>query len=45
VLGGARHSFLILKSQHLGFAINCLPLLEPKILVMWERIGEMLKMA
>jgi hypothetical protein len=28
----------------LNFAKNVLPPLEPKLLVMWERIGEALKM-
>jgi hypothetical protein len=32
--------FFILKGQHLGFAKNVLPPLEPKLLVMWERIVE-----
>jgi hypothetical protein len=32
-----------LKGHHLGFCRNILPSLEPKILVMCERIGEALK--
>jgi hypothetical protein len=40
---GAGHSFFILQGLHLDFAKNILPPLEPKLLVMWERIGEVLK--
>jgi hypothetical protein len=36
--------FLFLRASFLDFAKNDLPPLEPKLLVMWERIGEALKM-
>jgi hypothetical protein len=35
--------FLILKATISYFEKNILPPLEPKLLVMWERIGEALK--
>ncbi len=41
---GAGHFFLILKGHHLVFRIKRFAPLEPKLLVMWERIGEVLKM-
>ncbi len=37
---GAGHYFLILKGHYLVFRIKCF---EHKLLVMWERIGEALK--
>jgi hypothetical protein len=41
---GAGNYFLVLKGHYLVFRINVLPPLEHKLLVMWERIGEALKM-
>jgi hypothetical protein len=42
---GAGHYFFILKGHYLVFRIKRFaPLLEHKLLVMWERIGEVLKM-
>ncbi len=35
--------FQFLRATNLNFAKNVLPPLEPKLLVMWERIGEALK--
>ncbi len=29
--------------HHFGYAKNVFPLLEPKLLVIWERIGEVLQ--
>jgi hypothetical protein len=37
---GARHSFLILKGNHLGFSLKHLPPHELILLVMWEKIGK-----
>jgi hypothetical protein len=36
--------FLILKGNHCDLQKNVLPPLEPKLLVMWEKIGGVLKM-
>jgi hypothetical protein len=36
--------FFILKGQPLGFHKKCFVTIEPKLSVMWERIGEALKM-
>jgi hypothetical protein len=36
--------FLVSKGHHLGFGKKHLSLLEPKLLVMWERNGKALKM-
>jgi hypothetical protein len=36
--------FLNLNGKHPVFTSNVLPPLEPKLLVIWERIGEALKM-
>jgi hypothetical protein len=40
----AGYYFFILRDTILYFPLNILPTLEHKLLVMWERIGEELKM-
>jgi hypothetical protein len=35
--------FLFYKCHRIGFCQNILPLLELKLLVMWEKIGEAMK--
>ncbi len=41
---GAGHYFLILKGHYLIFRIKHFAALEHNLLIMWERIGEALKM-
>jgi hypothetical protein len=44
VLGCRAFFFNFKRATILNFAKNVLPPLDPKLLVMWERIGEALKM-